>query len=216
MVVAEHQTAGRGRLDRSWETPPRAALTLSVLLRPPVPDGRWPWLPLLAGLAVADGVVAAGGPPCELKWPNDVQHDGLKLGGILVERLDTDVGPAAVVGIGVNVSTRRSELPVETATSLVLAGMLKPDRSRLLLAMLDALATRYDPWVASGGDPSRLSQEYAERCDTVGRLVRVHVPGGEVLEGIAAGVDGDGGLLLDVDGRNVALSAGDVTHVRVP
>jgi BirA family biotin operon repressor/biotin-[acetyl-CoA-carboxylase] ligase len=217
VVVAEHQTAGRGRLDRSWETPARAALTFSVLLRPSVPDARWPWLPPLAGLAVTDGVVAAGGPPCELKWPNDMQYDGLKLGGILVERLDTDAGAAAVLGIGVNVSTRRHELPVETATSLVLAGMLNPDRSRLLVEMLAALGVRYDSWVLAGGDAAAgLAEQYAARCDTVGRRVRVHVPGGEVIEGRAAGLDADGGLLLDAGGRSVALSAGDVEHVRVP
>ncbi len=88
VVVAEHQTAGRGRLDRTWTTPARAALTLSLLVTPDeVPVARWPWLPLLTGLAVVEGVRRAGGPEVTLKWPNDVLLDGLKVGGILVERV---------------------------------------------------------------------------------------------------------------------------------
>jgi BirA family biotin operon repressor/biotin-[acetyl-CoA-carboxylase] ligase len=216
VLVAEHQTAGRGRLDRSWETPARAALTFSVLVRPAgVPDRAWPWLPLLTGVAVLDGVLAAGGPPCALKWPNDVMHDGLKLAGLLAERVETPTGPAAVLGVGLNVTTARQELPVETATSLHLAGMARIDRTMLLVHLLDALGGRYRTWTTSGGDPREgLLGEYNRCCATVGEQVRVHLPSGQVLEGTAVSVDGDGGLVVATPTGRVAVSAGDVVHVR--
>ena len=98
VVVADHQTAGRGRLDRTWVTPPRSALTMSVVLAPDaVPVARWPWLPLLMGVAVVEGVRRACGLRCALKWPNDVLLDGAKLAGILVERVERPEGAAAVV-----------------------------------------------------------------------------------------------------------------------
>jgi BirA family transcriptional regulator, biotin operon repressor / biotin---[acetyl-CoA-carboxylase] ligase len=216
VIVAEHQTAGRGRLDRGWETPARAALTFSVLLRPVgVPDRRWPWLPLLAGLAVVDGIAAADGPACGLKWPNDVQHDGLKVAGILVERLETPLGPAAVLGIGLNVSTRREELPLPTATSLALVGAPVPDRTSLLLSLLASLRGRYDAWARSAGDPDRgVLDDYRRRCVTLGQPVRVHLPAGAALEGTATGIDPDGALVVESGGRRVSMSAGDVVHVR--
>jgi BirA family transcriptional regulator, biotin operon repressor / biotin---[acetyl-CoA-carboxylase] ligase len=216
VLVAEHQTAGRGRLDRGWETPARAALTFSLLLRPTgVPDRRWPWLPLLAGLGVVGGITAAGGPVCGLKWPNDVQHGGLKVAGILVERLETAQGPAAVLGIGLNVSTTTEELPVPTATSLAAAGAPDLDRTSLLLALLAALARRYDAWGRSGGDPaSGVLEDYRHQCVTLGQPVRVHLPSGALLEGTAVGIDPDGALVVENGGRRVTVSAGDVVHVR--
>ncbi len=216
VLVAEHQTAGRGRLDRAWETPARAALTFSVLLRPTgVPDRRWPWLPLLAGLAVVEGVVAAGGPECGLKWPNDVLHDGLKVAGILVERHQTPQGAAAVLGIGLNVSTGPAELPVPTATSLAVAGAPGLDRTALLLALLAALRRRYDAWSRAAGDPAGgLLDDYRRRCVTLDRSVRVHLPSGDTLEGAAVGLDPDGALVVESAGRRRTVSAGDVVHVR--
>ena len=142
VVVTEHQTAGRGRLDRTWQTPPRAALTFSVLLRPRVPAVRWPWLPLLTGHALARVLVralAGTGASAGVKWPNDVLVDDAKVAGILVERVDTPQGPAAVLGLGLNVTTTADELPVATATSLALAGLAEPDRTGLLLDVLAAL-----------------------------------------------------------------------------
>jgi BirA family biotin operon repressor/biotin-[acetyl-CoA-carboxylase] ligase len=215
VVVTEHQTAGRGRLDRVWVTPPRAALTFSVLLRPSVPETAWPWLPLLTGAAVVDGVEAAGGPRCTLKWPNDVLHDGAKLAGLLAERVDTPPGPAAVVGVGLNVSTTRAELPVATATSLALVSAPVPDRTALLVSILAALDARYRAWLASGGDArGGLREEYERRCETLGRYVRVHLPVGGPLEGTARRVSYDGGLVLDTARGAVTVTAGDVVHVR--
>jgi BirA family biotin operon repressor/biotin-[acetyl-CoA-carboxylase] ligase len=208
VVVAEHQTAGRGRLDRSWETPDRAALTFSVLLRPELTADRWPWLPLLTGYAVGAALRGAGAEAC-LKWPNDVTVHDQKIAGILLERVDTREGPAAVVGVGVNVSTTRDELPVDTATSLSLLGV-EVDRSDLLNAVLGELARRYDAWSAG----ESLVADYQRVCTTIGHDVRVDLPSGEELVGVASGIDDDGRLLVELDGRIVPVSAGDVVHVR--
>lgn len=222
VLVTEHQTAGRGRLDRAWVTPPRAAITGSFLLRPPVAADRWPLLPLLTAVAVTDAISAVGGPRCELKWPNDVLHDGLKLAGILLERVETSAGPAALVGIGLNVSTTRAELPVPTAASLLTAGMLAPDRTALLRALVVALGARYAEWSAGGpAADTALLDVYRSRCDTIGRQVRVELPHGSPLEGVAVGVAADGALLVRPDGAGdgatpTAVHAGDVVHVRSP
>ena len=215
VVVADHQTAGRGRLDRSWVTPPGAALTFSVLLRPKVAVERWPWLPLLAGVAVVDAVADAGGPRCSLKWPNDLVHDGRKLAGLLVERVDTPAGPAAVLGVGLNVTTTIEELPVPGAGSLASVGWPGVDREQLLVAILEALGTRLQRWSHDGGDPARgLLEDYRERCETVGREVRVHLPSGRHLVGTAVGIATDGGLQVAAAGETLTVSAGDVVHVR--
>lgn len=207
VVVTEHQTAGRGRLDRTWDTPDRAALTFSTLLRPEPAGGEWPWLPLLAGVAVADALRDAG-VPATLKWPNDVLIDGDKTAGILAERFDTPSGPAAVVGIGLNVHQRSDELPVPSATSIELATGTAPDRTDLLLGILDRLRKQYDAWSAGGGAAVRAV--YLGACGTVGQDVRLALPGGEELVGPATDVDEAGRLV--VAGR--AVAAGDVVHVR--
>jgi len=220
VVVAEHQTAGRGRLDRSWESPARAALTFSVLLRPTAPTQSWPWLPLLAGYAVAKALRASGFE-ASVKWPNDVllgPRDGQsrKVAGILVERIETDGGPAAVVGIGLNVAMTAEELPVPEATSLAVASAGDPpDRTDLLLAVLQTLWEAYAAWEAGAELAGmRLAESYVAACATIGRDVRVDLPSGEVLTGRATGVDPSGRLLVERDGVRTAVSAGDVVHVR--
>lgn len=209
VLVAEHQTAGRGRLDRSWSTPARSALTFSVLLRPDAEPARWPWLPLLTGIAVVDAV----GHGARLKWPNDVLLGDHKLAGILVERIDTPAGAAAVVGIGLNVSTTRDELPVPTATSLAVAGH-PSDRTDLLVGVLVELDRVYSTWAGSGHRTEMLRTAYARRCATVGQLVRVDLPSGESLTGTAVDVDLDGRLHVRSGGETTVVGAGDVVHVR--
>jgi BirA family biotin operon repressor/biotin-[acetyl-CoA-carboxylase] ligase len=223
VVVAEHQTSGRGRLDRTWVTPPRAALTLSALLTPTgVPAQRWPWLPLLTGVAVARAVRRVGGRAPALKWPNDVLIAGRKLAGILVERVDrpdrpVDTGgPAAVVGIGINVSTTSEELPAAaraSATSLLLEGVTT-DRDLLLTALLEELAGLYETWRDSGGEPGPLRAAYLAVSGTVGTQVRVELPGGTHLVGDAVDVDDGGRLVVAEHGRRHSLAAGDVVHLR--
>ena len=219
LVVAEHQTAGRARLDRSWTMPPRSGLLFSLVLRPTVPAVDWPWLPLLTGLTVAQALRDAG-YDAGVKWPNDVLLGGpdgesKKVVGILVERIETPTGPAAIVGIGLNVSLTPDELPVPTATSLAIAGGREPDRTDVLVAVATALVEAYGAW-QSGGAQARddLAATYAVACVTVGRDVRVELPAGETLLGRAVGVDRSGRLVVaDREGRT-AVGAGDVVHVR--
>ena len=215
VVVADHQTAGRGRLDRSWVTPAGAALTFSALLTPDdAPVARWPWLPLLTGLAVAEGVRRTVALDVVLKWPNDVLAGDRKVAGILVERVEGPHGAGAVVGVGLNVAQTADELPVTTATSLETAAGTTVDRVALLASVLGGLAKRYDAWREARGDATDVHAAYTELCDTVGRTVRVQLPGGEHLTGEAVGVDGDGRLLVRTGDRVTALGAGDVVHVR--
>jgi BirA family biotin operon repressor/biotin-[acetyl-CoA-carboxylase] ligase len=225
VLIAEEQTAGRGRLDRVWTAPARSGLFFSVLLRPgeardghaPVPVHRWGWLPLLAGVATATALSRTAGVDTALKWPNDllvtVDGEERKTGGILAERAgDT----AVVVGIGINVSLRADELPVPTAASLALAGAQGTDRDPLLRAVLRSLSDWYSAWRAAGGDAtaSRLDQTYAAGCATLGRQVRAELPGGRELAGTAVAVDADGRLVIAGPDGEQPVGAGDVVHLR--
>jgi BirA family biotin operon repressor/biotin-[acetyl-CoA-carboxylase] ligase len=216
VVVAEHQTAGRGRLDRTWQTPPRASLIFSLVLRPTVPAADWPWLPLLTGHTVAKALRASGYAAAGVKWPNDVLVGDRKVAGILVERVETPPGPAAIVGVGLNVSLTEDELPVATGTSLALeSDGGEPDRTALLVGLLRSLREAFDTWQAGGPEAvRRLRASYAAGCVTVGRDVRVELPGGETLHGRATGVDPSGRLVVLGPRGETAVGAGDVVHVR--
>ena len=211
-LVAEHQVAGRGRLDRTWTSPPRAGLTVSVLLRPDVPAARRAWLSLLTGVALAEAVSEAAGVRASLKWPNDLlAPDGRKLAGILAE----SVGSAVVVGAGLNVSTTRDELP-DTGTSLALVSGVPVDRGAVLSAYLRAFERRYTRWVQVLGDPvsSGLAQDYLAWCSTVGATVTVTMPDGATFDGVAEAVDWDGRLVVRTSTGVLELASGDVRHVR--
>jgi len=227
VLAAEEQLAGRGRMGRAWVSPPRASLTFSLLVRPhAVAPARRGWLPLLAGVAVAAAVRAVAGVDARLKWPNDVLVGPAKLGGILAEA----AGDAVVVGIGLNVSTEPAELPPPgpapggalTATSLRALAGPSPDRGVLLTAILAGFEHRYQAWVQADGDPERsgLRAEYTGLCATIGRRVRAELPGGQLLSGLAAGVDPDGRLVVRVSPDSVSpdsvvpVAAGDVVHLR--
>lgn len=214
VVVAETQTAGRGRLGRTWAAPPRSGLTFSVLLRPATPPSTWGWLPLLAGVAVAEAVTEHTAVPVGLKWPNDVlATDGGKLAGILSELVPGPAGGAVVVGVGLNVTARADELTgFPAATSLALAGAAVTDRGSLLRALLRALGSGYAGWQAAGGAAVAV---YSEACMTLGETVRLSLPGGDEVVGAAVGIDADGRLQVETpDGRLRAFSAGDVEHLR--
>jgi BirA family transcriptional regulator, biotin operon repressor / biotin---[acetyl-CoA-carboxylase] ligase len=301
VLIAERQTRGRGRQGRTWVTPPGAALTFSVLLRPAVAPADRGWLPLLTGVALARAVHAATGVAVTLKWPNDLlasplsrpasgggplaglavpgetgvapgdgvqagqvglggtglghggAMDGVadpgetglasgggKLAGILAEQS----GDGIVVGVGLNVSAGRDELPEPLPgalppTSLALQGATRLDRGTLLVAVLAELEHWYRRWTAAAADlapgghggtadghdgvaggvgqaaeRSGVAGEYRAWCSTIGRAVRVMLPGGAELRGVASGIDQAGRLLVAGDGGVVPVSAGDVIHVR--
>ena len=148
VLVADHQTAGRGRHGRTWHAPPGAGLAVSFLLRPTaVPGHWWPWLPLLAGVAIVEALQVYPGINTALKWPNDVLVGPAKLAGILVERVDGTSGTAAVVGIGLNVSAAPAG-----ATSLLAAGFADVSKTTLLATLLDVFGARYGGWRDAGGD----------------------------------------------------------------
>ncbi|HZA16081.1 MAG TPA: biotin--[acetyl-CoA-carboxylase] ligase [Pseudonocardiaceae bacterium] len=216
VLVAERQTAGRGRAGRSWVTPARSGLALSVLLRPTeVPQARWAWLPLLVGVALCRTVSTLGELPAALKWPNDLLLGAQrrKAAGILAEAVP---GPAVVVGIGLNVTLRPDELPSNDATSLVIEQAACTDRDPLLRGLLRALDSEVRLWCEHQGDPvaTGLRDAYRQRCATLGQPVRVELPGQPALTGTAVDVDAEGRLVVLAGGERRALSAGDVTHVR--
>ncbi|SOD93798.1 biotin--[acetyl-CoA-carboxylase] ligase [Blastococcus haudaquaticus] len=217
VLVAEHQVAGRGRLDRIWTSPPRAGLTVSFLLRPDVPAARRGWLPLLTGVALGEAVGEVTGVRASLKWPNDLLAlDGRKLAGILAESSGSPTRPTAVVvGVGLNVSTTADELP-GTGTSLSGVTGSTVDRAPVLLAFLRAVERRYRRWTAALGDPvsSGLAADYLAWSSTVGTEVAVSLPDGSSLQGTATAVDWDGRLVVDTAEGQVELAAGDVRHVR--
>jgi len=236
VLAAEQQRAGRGRMGRAWVAPPRAALTFSLLLRPTAAQKtRHGWLPLLAGLATAEAVRAVTPVDARLKWPNDVLagagntlaggSGGVvppgKLGGILTEA----AAGAVVVGIGLNVSTEPDELPPPgpgpagslAPTSLRIAAPPGPDRAVLLAAILTGFERRYRAWTRAFGDQERsgLGAGYARLCSTIGQRVRVELPGGGLLTGLASGIDADGRLLVRTGpDADLPVAAGDVVHLR--
>lgn len=213
VVVAEHQTAGRGRLDRRWEAPTRSGLAFSLLVRPEVPSVTWSWLPLLTGYAVTQALVAAG-YEAGVKWPNDVLIGGRKVAGILVERVETPTGPAAVLGVGLNTDLKEEELPVPTATALNLAAGPDPDRTDLLVGILTAIQETYDAWHSDPLAAARLTEAYTEGCITLGQVVRVELPDGSTLAGEAVDIDPDGRLVVVTGATEHRVAAGDVVHVR--
>jgi BirA family biotin operon repressor/biotin-[acetyl-CoA-carboxylase] ligase len=227
VLAAEEQTAGRGRMGRSWVSQPGAALTFSVLLRPdPVPGERRGWLPLLTGVAVARAVRAVSGLPATLKWPNDVLIAGNKLAGILAEQA---ANGTVVIGIGINVATQADALPSGAgglrATSIAIEGGREVGQDRLVgetvsrqRLLAEALRQLERHYVAFRGNPdpdaTGLRAEYRTLCATLGRQVRAELPDGSTLTGEAADVDVDGRLLIAASGAVTPLSAGDVIHLR--
>lgn len=189
VVVADHQTAGRGRFGRRWLDEPGASLLVSILLRPRLEPSRLPLLSYAAAVAVAEALEAAAGLAGRLKWPNDVLVDGRKIAGILLE---SRIGqaPAVVVGIGVNVAQRA--FPPDLAprvTSVALAGGRSTDREALLAALLES----FDAWRGrlEGEGFAAVRERWLALSDTLGRPVRVD---GRV--GIAVDLDAEGALVL--------------------
>jgi BirA family biotin operon repressor/biotin-[acetyl-CoA-carboxylase] ligase len=225
VVVTGSQTAGRGRLGREWVAPRGASLAISVLLRPTLPAGsplaleHFGWLPLIAGVAMCRAIAPLVPGVVGLKWPNDVQIDGLKVCGLLAELVPT--GDAVVMGSGVNLSLTREELPTATSTSLTLSGAtIAGDElaDAVLTTYLRQLRSLCADFTRDGADveSSGILDLVTGLCTTLGQEVRVELPGGRDLIGTATGIDRHGRLVVrrGSDGLVSAVAAGDVTHLR--
>ncbi len=223
VILADEQTAGRGRLDRRWWAPPGTSLLFSLLLRPDLPVTHAGQLTMCLGLAAAETGESVTGLHIGLKWPNDLIHAGRKLGGMLAEvELDGERIRYAVLGLGLNVNvdftapagpaddmTMLAELRDQAVSLAMLLGH-PVDRASLLAALLASFETHYDR-LLSGQSPHAA---WAARLDSLGRRVRVTLPVGAYV-GIAAGVTPEGGLILaGDDGTERIIWAGDVTAVR--
>lgn len=220
VVLAEEQRRGRGRLGRTWFSPPRSNLYASIILRPRLPLPGVPQLTLVGAVAACRAIATVYEGPAELrpriKWPNDILMGGRKVSGTLVEA--TSVGEIlhhVVLGIGINVNLEEKDLPSElatTATSLRIAGGRPVSRGRLAQRLFGEIETAYDRFRTEGF--SRLSEEYAALSDLWGRPVRVALAEG-VLEGVAEGLDADGALRLRLAGGGTErILAGDVQLLR--
>jgi BirA family transcriptional regulator, biotin operon repressor / biotin---[acetyl-CoA-carboxylase] ligase len=213
VLIAENQTAGRGRNGRDWTAVPRSQVLMSVgVAAAAVPSEEWGWLPLATGVAVVDAVADVAGVQTKLKWPNDVLAGDGKLAGILAEVAAPQ--PVIVIGLGLNVTLRRSEIADAVATSLTELGVASPDRAQLVRRLLGTLGDRIAGWKSTRGADDRLMSDYLARSATIGVTVRAALPGGREIVGTATGIDRQGRLLVDTLDGAVTLSAGDVVHLR--
>jgi len=207
VAVADFQTKGKGRRDRTWEAPARSALLCSVLLRPSVDLDEMQWGVAAVSLAVRAALVRLCGVRPDLKWPNDLLVRGVKVAGVLAEMMATESGPALVVGFGVNLTSHP-----EGATSVADAAGVTITAPALLDIVLEELEPRRAQMEGADGR-ALLRAEYERALVTVGRRVRVEMAG-SVHEGEARGVDEAGRLVVTVDGVERTFSAGDVVHLR--
>jgi BirA family biotin operon repressor/biotin-[acetyl-CoA-carboxylase] ligase len=202
VIVANYQSAGRGRLNRTFIAPPSTALLFSLYLEPKRSRDNWGFIPLLAGYSIADTLrkVKAN---ILVKWPNDLLIDEMKLGGII----STAAGSGVIIGIGINVSTTVAELPVERATSLAIAGVTKLDRNFLLSLLLNAFEKDFTEW----DQGESFLEKYSQLSATQGREITIVGPSESTISACAKSFDEQGRLLLE-DGQIVTV--GDVIHLR--
>ena len=218
VVLTTDQRAGRGRLDRTWTTPPGTALAVSVLVRVgALPPAARAWIPLIAGAAMTRAVLEqlrGTSHTAALKWPNDVLLDGGKLCGILAEVVP-EHADVVVIGAGVNTRMTRADLPIDTATSFAAVG-LEVDDDRLLADYLVALDEQLTALAKAKGDAAAagILGETEALCSTLGSDVVVSLPDGTRLSGRAQRIDGGGRLVVASGDVETAVSAGDVVHVR--
>lgn len=204
VIATEFQSDGRGRLDRTFEAPAQSALLFSFYIKPRNQRSEWGFIPLIAGLSLVRAITTIDtAMNVSLKWPNDLIINEKKCAGIIAQTTNEGI----VIGIGLNVSITPNELPVSTATSLAIEGSTITDRDLLLSHLLNTFAELFEAWE----EGSELLDEYASASSTIGKKVRIELPGGENLEATVARISHTGELVLD-DGRHV--SAGDVIHLR--
>jgi BirA family biotin operon repressor/biotin-[acetyl-CoA-carboxylase] ligase len=214
-ILAEEQTAGRGRLQRAWSSPRGAGLYFSVLLRPTIAPSDWPLITFVAALAVGDALSEAAGVQTDIKWPNDLLSGERKICGILAEAIETPAGRAVVVGIGINLT--QSAFPeelVDVATSVSEVTGQQPERETILAALLRALSRWYSLLSEPGGREKIVAAWSSRSSYANGRLVRVS-NGDEVWQGTTCGVEHDGALRLNTtNGEMKLVRAGDVYSLR--
>lgn len=214
-IVAREQTNGRGRLDRSWQSPKDAGLYCSLVLRPQLKINAWPLVTLMAALAVSDALMKVCGLRADIKWPNDLCVDARKLCGILAETVETEVGHAAILGIGINL--KADSLPAtvsDLATSVEATTGRKPDSERILAELIKAIGERYELLQTPRGDEHTIREWCANSSYAVGRQVRVAL-GNDTFEGTTRGLESDGALRVETAGGKMKLvRAGDVTALR--
>ena len=213
VLLAEYQTAGRGRHGRSWSTPPRSQIALSAGVGVgAVPNDAWGWLPLLTGVAVVDAVGEVAGVTAGLEIAQRRAVGTGKLAGILAEVAAPE--PVVVVGLGLNVTMTAEEAPDQVATSLSMLEAPATDRTDLAAAVLRHLATRIGSWRTAGGADAALAADYRSRSVTIGNRVRASLPGDRTVEGVAVDVDDLGRLRIDTGDEVLTVSAGEIPHLR--
>ena len=217
VLVTLDQTAGRGRLDRSWTAPAGEALAVSLLVRTDLDDRDRGWLPLVAGAAMREAVAAVlpGDDEVAVKWPNDVQVGGRKVCGILCQ---VAADGSVVVGAGVNLTIPADRLPTPTSTSLVIAGAVGTAdelADRVLVAFHRAVLEAVAALVAGGPDAETVRSHVRSACGTIGQRVRIELPDGTHVEADATGIDDEGRITIrDRQGISRGVAVGDLTHLR--
>jgi BirA family biotin operon repressor/biotin-[acetyl-CoA-carboxylase] ligase len=213
-VVADEQTAGRGRLQRTWSSPKGAGLYFSILLRPALLPKRWTLITFVAALATGDALREAAAVQTDIKWPNDLLAGERKICGILAEAIETPMGRAVVVGIGVNLTDDAFPQDlINVATSVANESDRKPERETILKSLLSALSRWYSLLHETDGAEKIVAAWTSRSSYASGRMVQV-TNGDEVLQGITRGVENDGALRLETTRGIELIRAGDVTSVR--
>lgn len=214
VLATDFQTAGKGRMDRAWEANPGSSVMASILLRPQFTQSSGiGWLSLLTALAITRAISNLGLAP-KIKWPNDVLIQEKKVSGILAE-VATDLS-CVVIGFGINVNQSAQQLPVDTATSLLLENTGAVNRDQLLAAVIENIQSLYLELSNAGGDAtaSGLRQAILELSATVGSQVSVEFPDGKKTFGLAKDIDETGRLVVVTQNETLSVSAGDVLHLR--
>ena len=214
-IVAEGQTAGRGRLQRSWLSPKGAGIYFSILLRPLIPLDQWPLITFVAALAVSDALRVACDLQTDIKWPNDLLAGERKICGILAETIETPQGRGVVVGIGINLTMEAFPADLTNlAISVEEATNRHPEKESILAALVQAIADWYSALQETGG-PGKIIKAWAARSSYAdGKWVRV-INGGDVISGITRGVESDGALRVETSSAGMRIiRTGDVASVR--
>jgi len=211
-VIADEQTAGRGRLQRSWLSPKGAGLYSSILFRPKIAVDRWPLMTFMASLAVNDALIEASEVTTDIKWPNDLLAGERKICGILAEAIETEAGRAVVVGIGINLTPDAYPRELaEVATSIAEASGHPANKERILASLLQALGRWYELLSEPDGGEKIVAAWSSRSTYANGKSVNV-INGDETWQGVTRGVESDGALRLETDDKEIRLiRAGDVS-----